>query len=59
MTSALDALETFSGHLVSFVFTAVPIAGTEVNLIVIWLAAAIFVWDLLARRKPRKPTPVS
>ncbi len=25
----------------------------------IWLAAAIFVWDLLARRKPRKPTPVS
>ena len=25
----------------------------------IWIAAAIFVWDLLARRKPRKPTPVS
>ena len=25
----------------------------------IWIAAAIFVWDLLARRKPRKPAPVS
>ena len=25
----------------------------------IWIAAAIFVWDLLAKRKPRKPAPVS
>lgn len=25
----------------------------------IWVAAAIFVWDLLARRRSRKPTPVT
>ncbi|MAI91203.1 sodium:alanine symporter family protein [Ponticaulis sp.] len=49
MTSALDALETFSGHLVSFVFTAVPIAGTEVNLIVIWLAAAMIFFTIFLR----------
>lgn len=41
MIAALNALERFSEWLVALVFTSVEIMGVQINLIVIWLAAAM------------------
>ena len=41
ISAVADTIATFAQSLVSVVFTAVPVAGIEINLIVVWLAAAM------------------